>query len=102
MTNATATMDIRMIMMPMYPPAFIESRNVRCLSPGLVDLPVVDVAVGDASLASAPTVGFLSSWASSAETNAGCVRNWPIQQTAASISDRRSKNLHRHVPYEHT
>src|SRR5439155_14858859 len=47
---------------------------------------------------SAPTVGFLSSWASSAETNAGCVRNWPIQQTAASARDSRRIKLHRPFP----
>src|SRR4051812_6396197 len=71
--------------------------NVRCLRTGLADLLGV---VARESVASAPTFGLVSSWASSGEKTAGCVRNWLTHQTAASANDNRRIEAHRTLAVE--
>src|SRR4029078_4448571 len=50
----------------------------------------------DGSVASVPTLGFVSSWARSGESNTGRASNWLIQETA--ISTRTNRRIVPHRP----
>src|SRR5690348_7464140 len=93
MTKATATIDIKTMISPMTPPAFIESTNVRCRGAGRpeCDAPPDSPLSGSRLGASGPTTGLRSSWAISFETKAGCDSVCVSHHTTSSAAPSRTQ-----------